>query len=41
MGFQHEVRPIFPKQVCSLVDQVALLRQGSQIDGGVAHGISK
>jgi len=27
--------------VRGLVDQVALLRQGSQIDGGVTHGISK
>jgi len=40
-GFQHEVRAAFPKQVRSLVDQVALLRQGSKINGGVTHGISK
>jgi hypothetical protein len=30
-GFQHEVRAVFPKQVRGLVDQVALLRQGSQL----------
>ena len=36
-GLEHEVGAVFSQQLRGLVNQVALLRKGSQIDGGVTH----
>src|SRR6218665_1443998 len=35
--FEHEVRAILAKQAGGVIDQVALLGQSPQIDGGVTH----
>lgn len=38
-SFEHEVRTVLAEQAGSLIDQVALLGQGPQVDGGVTHGM--
>jgi hypothetical protein len=37
-GLQHEVRTVFTQQVSGVIDEVTLLWQSAQIDGGGTHG---
>jgi hypothetical protein len=37
--FRHEIGAVLAHQARGMVDQVALLRPRSQVDGGIAHGV--
>jgi hypothetical protein len=39
-GLEHEIGAVLAEQLSGLIDQVALLRQGSQVDGASRIGIS-